>query len=128
LLVEVTVGSDLYSPGDAVNYQITVKDRKTKKVVNNKEVLISVTVTDESVFAKIEDRKLPPSLGAAVYLENEVFKIENELYYSNQYIDHWFQDQKNAVQESNDRNLELLLGVQGWRSNAFDLPIIYDVS
>jgi hypothetical protein len=93
LLVEVTVNSELYSPGDAVNYQVTVRDRKTKKVVNNKEVLISVTVTDESVFAKIEDRKLPPSLGAAIYLENEVFKIENELYYSNQYIDHWFQDQ-----------------------------------
>jgi hypothetical protein len=53
-------------------------------------VLISVTVTDESVFTKVEDRKLPPSIGASVYLENEVSKINNELYYANQYIDHWF--------------------------------------
>jgi hypothetical protein len=52
-------------------------------LVTDRQVLISVTATDESVFAKIEDRKLPPSLGAAVYLENEVKKISNELYYSN---------------------------------------------
>lgn len=111
LQVDITLDSDLYMPGDQVNYQITVRDRKTQQIVKDREVLISVTATDESVFTKVEDRKLPPSIGAAVYLENEVMKIENELYYSNQYIDHWFQDQKNAVKESNDRNLELLLGV-----------------
>jgi hypothetical protein len=87
---------------------------------------VSLTATDESVFAKIEDRKLPPSLGAAVYLENEVQKISNELYYSNQYIDHWFQNSQNADANSNDRNLELLLGIQGWRSNIFDIPILKD--
>ena len=124
LQVDVTLDSSLYMPGDEVKYQITVRDSRTKQIVRDREVLISVTVTDESVFTKIEDRKAPPSIGAAVYLENEVMKIENELYYSNQYIDHWFQDQKSAVKESNDRNLELLLGVQGWRSNAFDLPRI----
>lgn len=126
LQVDITVDKTLYSPGDAVNYAITVKDRKTKKLVTDRQVLISVTATDESVFAKIEDRKLPPSLGAAVYLENEVKKISNELYYSNQYIDHWFQSAQNADANSNDRNLELLLGVQGWRSNFFDLRLLSD--
>lgn len=126
LQVDVTVDKTLYSPGDAVNYEVTVRDRKTQKLVTDRQVLVSVTATDESVFAKIEDRKLPASLGAAVYLENEVKKISNELYYSNQYIDHWFQSAQTADANSNDRNLELLLGVQGWRSNIFDLAQISD--
>lgn len=83
LQVDVTLDSSLYMPGDEVKYQITVRDTKTKQIVRDREVLISVTVTDESVFTKVEDRKAPPSIGAAVYLENEVMKIENELYYSN---------------------------------------------
>jgi hypothetical protein len=126
LQVDVTVDKTLYSPGDAVNYEVTVRDRKTRRLITDRIVLVSVTATDESVFAKIEDRKLPPSLGAAVYLENEVLKISNELYYSNQYIDHWFQSASNADANSNDRNLELLLGIQGWRSNIFDLPLLKD--
>ena len=113
-------------PGDLVNYQVSVKDAKTKKVITNKDVIVTVVITDESVFGKIEDRKQPPSLAAAVYLENEVAKISNELYYSNQYIDHWFNSASNNT--SNDRNLELLLGIQGWRANAFDYARIMDVN
>jgi hypothetical protein len=79
------------------------------------------------VFNKIEDRKQPPSLGAAIYLENEVKKISNELYYSNQYVDHWFNDPTNTT-VSRNRNLELLLGVQGWRANVFDLARIQDIN
>jgi uncharacterized protein YfaS (alpha-2-macroglobulin family) len=56
LEVEVTVDKSLYAPGDRVNYDIRVKDAKTQKIVTN-EVLISLTITDESVFSKIEDRK-----------------------------------------------------------------------
>jgi len=73
-----------------VTYIVVVRDKTTGRLVNDRDVLISVVATDESVFSKIEDRKQPPSMGAAVYLENEVKKNEYELYYSNQYIDHWF--------------------------------------
>lgn len=73
-----------------MTYIVVVRDKTTGRLVNDRDVLISVVATDESVFSKIEDRKQPPSMGAAVYLENEVKKNEYELYYSNQYIDHWF--------------------------------------
>lgn len=125
--VEVTVDRSVYAPGDQVNYEIRVKDAKTGVLITDKDVLVSLSITDESVFSKIEERKQPPSLGAAIYLENEVSKISNELYYSNQYVDHWFNDPASSVGSSN-RNLELLLGVQGWRSNVFDLPRIQDIS
>lgn len=105
-----------------------VKDRRTKKQVTDRDVLISVYVTDDSVFSKVEDRKQYPSIGAAVYLENEVKRNNKELYYSNQYIDHWFSKSIFADPDSNDRNLELLLGIQGWRSNLFDPARIQDAS
>lgn len=51
-------------------------------------------------------------MGASVYLENEIAKNNYELYYSNQYIDHWFFNNKShADPNSNDNNLELLLGI-----------------
>jgi hypothetical protein len=83
LEVDIRVDRAIYAPGDLVSYEVRVTDRRTKKIVNNKDVLVSVVATDESVFNKIEERKQPASLGAAVYLENEVSKISNELYYSN---------------------------------------------
>jgi uncharacterized protein YfaS (alpha-2-macroglobulin family) len=49
LEVEITVDKPLYAPGDLVNYEVRVKDAKTKKTITN-EVLISVTITDDSVF------------------------------------------------------------------------------
>lgn len=104
-----------------------MRDRATKKLVT-KDVIVSLYVTDDSVFDKIEDRKQPPSVGAAVLLENEVAKNDYELYYSNQYIDHWFMGNDSQVDpDSKDRNLELLLGIQGWRANAFDLRRVYNV-
>jgi hypothetical protein len=51
---------------------------------------VSVVATDDSVFSKIEGRKQPPSLGAALYLEGEVRNTQGELYYSNQYVDHYW--------------------------------------
>jgi len=89
-------------------------------------VLLSVTVTDESVFSKVEQRKQPPSLGAAILLENEVDRTDYEFYFANEYIDQWFQS--NATAGSSEVNLELLLGTQGWRANVFDLPRVYDIS
>lgn len=96
--------------------------------MTDREVIISLVATDDSVFSKIEDRKQPASLGAAIFIENEVKKNNFELYYSNQYIDHWFQSSTLADPKSNIKNLELLLGVQGWRTNMFDLKRLYDVS
>ena len=49
-----------------------------------------MVATDDSVFTKTEGRKQPASLGAALYLENEVKNTQGELYYSNQYIDHYW--------------------------------------
>jgi hypothetical protein len=83
-------------------------------------------VTDESVFSKVEQRKQPPSLGAAILLENEVDRTNYEFYFANEYIDQWFQS--NATARSSDANLELLLATQGWRANVFDLPRIYDIN
>jgi hypothetical protein len=94
-------------PGDEVNYEINIYDSDTGKLVKNREVIVNVVATDDSVFTKIEDRKQPASFGTAVYIENEVAKNDYELYYANQYIDHWFQ----SGSSSNDRNLELLLSI-----------------
>lgn len=60
-----------------------MRDRKTQKLITDRDVMVSLTVTDESVFSKIEGRKSPPSLGASVYLERDVHKTSLELYYSN---------------------------------------------
>jgi hypothetical protein len=123
--VSVILDKSEYAPGDPVNYQIQVLDSKTRKLVTDREVIVSLTATDDSVFAKVEARKQPPSLGAAVYLENEVAKNNYELYYANQYIDHWFSGGANGT--SADQNIGLLLASQGWRANAFDLRRVYDV-
>ena len=114
----------MYSPGNKVSYAINVIDRATGKPLRNRNVLVSVTVTDESVFSKVENRKQPPSLGAAVLLENEIDRTNYEFYHANEYIDQWFQ---NNSAGSTDSNLEMLLGVQGWRANIFDLVRVYDV-
>ena len=54
-----------------------------------------------------------------MYLEDEVKKSSSgELYYANEYIDQWWH--KSDVKGS-DVNLELLLGVQGWRYRIFSL-------
>lgn len=90
-------------------------------------MLLSVTVTDESVFSKVEQRKQPPSLGAAILLENEVDRTNYEFYFANEYIDQWFQSNATTA-GSSEANLELLLGTQGWRANVFDLPRVYDIS
>lgn len=48
-------------------------DRQTLSPVTDFNSYVSMRVTDDSVFAKIEDKKQPPSFGAQVYLEHEVF-------------------------------------------------------
>jgi hypothetical protein len=81
--IQIITEKQTYSPGNLVSFDVTVRDRLTQKLITDRDTFISVTVTDDSVFTKVEDRKLPPSIGAAVYLEKEVCKNSNELYYSN---------------------------------------------
>jgi hypothetical protein len=88
--VDISTEKYNYAPGGEVSFAVTVRDRLTQRLVTDRDVFISVTVTDESVYTKIENRKVPPSLGASVYLENEIRKNSNEFYYANQYVDHWF--------------------------------------
>jgi uncharacterized protein YfaS (alpha-2-macroglobulin family) len=91
LEVIINLEKQTYQPGDLVNYEIQVRSKGSTRLVTDRDVFVSVVATDDSVFSKIEGRKQPPSLGAALYLEGEVKKTQGELYYSNQYIDHYWQ-------------------------------------
>jgi uncharacterized protein YfaS (alpha-2-macroglobulin family) len=48
--VQITTEKSTYSPGDQVNYEVTIRDRKTQRVVSDRDVIVSLTATDESVF------------------------------------------------------------------------------
>ncbi|CDW79846.1 a-macroglobulin complement component [Stylonychia lemnae] len=120
LKVTVTTDKAIYLPGEQVNYTVKVIDAQTNQV-SKENVYVSLIVTDDSVFTKLEDRKQPPSLAARVLLENEILKTDDsEFYWGNQYVEHWFTS--NAA--SNDQNIELLFGVQGWRYKLFDTESI----
>lgn len=49
--MQITTEKSTYSPGDQVNYEVIIRDRKTQKVVSDRDVIVSLTVTDESVFS-----------------------------------------------------------------------------
>jgi hypothetical protein len=87
--IRITTDKAVYMAGDEVNYEISVYDSKGR-LASKRDIIVNLVATDDSVFTKVEDRKLPASLGAALYIENEVGKNNYELYYANQYIDHWF--------------------------------------
>ena len=67
-----------------------MRSKGSTRLVSDRDVFVSLVATDDSVFTKIEGRKQPSSLGAALYLEGEVKNTQGELYYSNQYIDHYW--------------------------------------
>ncbi|CDW84292.1 a-macroglobulin complement component [Stylonychia lemnae] len=124
LKVTVTTDKTSYLPGDQVNYTVKVLDSQTNQVPST-NVYVSLIVTDDSVFKKLEDRKQPASLAARVFLENEIDRTDDfDFYWANQYIEHWF----SSNVQSNDQNLELLLGVQGWRYKIFDIESILKIS
>ena len=107
-----------YSPGDTVNYEVTVYDRVTGTQVNN-DVLVAVGVTDLSSFLEVENKKQPPSLVSKVYLEKEI-KVtkEYEFLNANEFIDFMYQPDLSKAESI--RKLELLLGTQKWRLFMFD--------
>jgi hypothetical protein len=47
--VQITTEKSTYSPGDQVNYEVTIRDRKTQRVISDRDVIVSLTATDESV-------------------------------------------------------------------------------
>jgi hypothetical protein len=123
LKLEISTDKSTYAPGDDVSFEVRCINSTTGEAIT--DCYVSVTVTDDSVFQKLEERKQPPSFAARVYLENEVQRTENhELYYANQYIEHWWQSD---APQSNDENLELLLGVQGWRYRIFALDRLQNI-
>ena len=69
---------------------------------------VSVTATDESVFAQLSKKQQPPNLAAMVHLEHEIEKTNFEWDYASHYINHLYGVDDD---ESADTNLELLLGV-----------------
>ena len=52
--VKITTDKPTYTIGDTVNYLINVIDRSTNKTVSSDDVLVSVFVTDASVFNLID--------------------------------------------------------------------------
>jgi len=69
LKIQVKTDKPLYAPGDQVNYEVTVTNTTTNQRV---DAYVSIVVTDDSVFSKVEERKQPASLASRVLLENEV--------------------------------------------------------
>ena len=129
LKVSVTTDKAIYAPGDQVTYTVSVQALNSKGVwaPTTVSTYVSVTVTDDSVFQLIDDLRQPPSLASRTYLENEVKVGDNqEFLYANQYVEHWYSN--STAPSSSDSNLELLLGVQGWRFRVFDYQNIYTQS
>jgi len=113
--------NEFYVPGEEVEFEVSVTDQEGHYLADN-ETYISVVVTDESVFSKVEERKQPPSLPAQVLLEHEVRHTNYQFYYSRDYVEHLYGE----IQGSSDENLALLIGVQQWRRCIFCLPVIME--
>ena len=118
LEIKLNTDKTSYSPGDIVNYEVTVIDKATSSPVKD-DVLIAVGVTDLSSFLEVENKKQPPSLVSKVYLEKEI-KVtkEYEFLNANEFID--FIYQPDLKKDESIRKLELLLGTQKWRLFMFD--------
>jgi len=54
LFVEVNRDREEYSPGDTVNWEVTVRDEQGNLVED--DTYVSLFVTDDSVFSKIEQK------------------------------------------------------------------------
>eukprot|EP00350_Pseudokeronopsis_sp_OXSARD2_P002655 CAMPEP_0170544030 /NCGR_PEP_ID=MMETSP0211-20121228/2938_1 /TAXON_ID=311385 /ORGANISM="Pseudokeronopsis sp., Strain OXSARD2" /LENGTH=136 /DNA_ID=CAMNT_0010847569 /DNA_START=1835 /DNA_END=2245 /DNA_ORIENTATION=+ len=106
LSLDIKTSKELYRPGEFVEFEVTLPDHEFD---DEEEVLVSVVVTDESVFQRLEDKLQPPTFGSAVYLAYDVMNYNYHFHYANYYIEHIF-GSKNT-EYSTDLNLELLLGI-----------------
>ena len=125
LKLGVTFDQDRYKPGDTVNFEITNEDSNA---------IIGVVVSDETSFLEVERRRLPVSLCSKVFLEKELQFKGGEFTDSSQYIDWFFENNQDVVeqllgvdksgsfgnnladiiQQKKDK-LGGLLGIQDWR-------------
>jgi hypothetical protein len=96
LTVSVTADQPQYCPGDTVKLRVRVTDADGAPVPS----ALCVAVTDESVRAMLEQRKLPPRLPAAALFEAAVDRLEDALKYTSGDADA-------------DECIDLLLGVRG---------------
>ena len=106
LKFEVKTKFDAYSPKDTVDIQVN----------SSEDCFANVIVTDESAFLEIEKRRLPPSLFTKVFLEKELKFKSKDFPDSSTFIDSVFDSNSPDPKVSNPRSLELLLGVQSWRT------------
>ena len=114
-------------------YDLCIKCGDMKR--GGEAVFVNVSVVDSGVFTEIGKKKLPPRLPTMLFLEDEVFKPnpQQELYFPDEYIQLLFQGDPNILDKDIIRtfiiyiyiyiecvgNLDLLLGVQGWRRYIF---------
>jgi len=88
-----------YLPGEHVKLDVETTDGKGNPV----EAVVGISVVDDAVLKMRDKRLVAPRLPVMVYLEPEVFKLEDASVYL---------DDKN---EHAPEYLDLLLGTQGWR-------------
>lgn len=87
------------TPGGKIRLRVETTDSDGKPV----EAVVGLTVTDDAVLEMVEKRDQAPTLPVMVYLENEVRDLADA---------HVYCDPANP---DAGRDVDLLLGVQGWR-------------
>jgi alpha-2-macroglobulin-like protein len=97
--LKVSVITKNPSPGDEVEVEITALNAQGEPI----EAVVGLTVTDLRTQEMIENREQAPRLPEMVFLENEVHDLNDTQAYL-----------RGKTEETN-QNLDLLLGVQGWR-------------
>ena len=88
-----------FTPGGRVRLEMEAADENGRPV----EAVIGVAVVNDSVLEMVETRDQAPSLPVMVYLENEVKDLADAQVYFD------------AARPDAARDLDLLLGTQGWR-------------
>ena len=124
LKLGLTFDKKVYCPGDEVKFTVNAGSKS----------VVGVSVSDETAFLEIERRRRPVSFATKTFLEKEVYSASGELADSSQYVDWFFENnpevRRGLLEDSGDDvgqalanlqsrrrdKLELLLGVQGWRS------------
>ena len=87
------------TPGGKVRLTLETRDKKGQPV----EAVVGVSVTDDALLEMVEKRDQAPSLPVMVYLENEVKDLADAQVYFD------------ASNPEAGRDVDLLLGTQGWR-------------
>ncbi|MDR3073828.1 MAG: A-macroglobulin complement component [Deltaproteobacteria bacterium] len=86
-------------PGGKIRLKVETRDETGRPV----EAVVGLSVTDDALLEMVEKRDQAPNLPVMAYLENEVLDLADAAVYLD------------AEQPEAARNLDLLLGVQGWR-------------